>query len=548
MAGKTVKNNSLGMILLKGRTFIALIILVIFFSFCAPNFTTANSIVLMLRHTSLYGLLALGMTLVIITGGIDLSVGSVVGLVGMLMGGMLNEGLRLPFMSGTLYPNVPLILLIVAVVAILIGLVSGLLIAYLNVPAFIATLGTMYVCRGFAMLRNGGATFPNLLGSEELGNLGFPTIGSGSITVFGLDIPYAILIFVVLALLSLFILKFTSLGNQIYAVGGNERAATLSGIKTKRIKLFVYMFSALLAAICSMINTSQLRAAHPAVFENRFPSMVRVPGRSEAVEYVNGNPLWEKKLAAGRCEVICFDPDENGLPADLPVSRLRTVVEAWAFRTAEISKMEGIEQIFPFENHGQEIGVSLAHPHGQVYCYPFIAPKMEAELKQTEAYHEKTGGNLLKDLMNSEIEAGERIVMRNHSWVAYVPAAARWPLEVHVAPVRDVLTLDELNDQERWDLAVMYSTLLKRGNAFFDKGDGKGMDLPYIAAWHQAPIHDVRRENYRLNLQFFSFRRAANKIKYLAGSESGMAAWVSDTTPELIAKRFHELGPIDIEG
>ena len=127
-----------------------------------------------------------------------------------------------------------------------------------------------------------------------------------------------------------------------------------------------------------------------------------------------------------------------------------------------------------------------------------------------------------------------------------MPAAARWPLEVHVAPVRDVLTLDQLNDQERWDLASMYSHLLKRGNAFFDKGDGKGMDLPYIAAWHQAPIHEARRENYRLNLQFFSFRRAANKIKYLAGSESGMAAWISDTTPELIAKRFHELGQIDI--
>ncbi|MFQ9231996.1 MAG: galactose-1-phosphate uridylyltransferase, partial [Bifidobacterium longum] len=182
----------------------------------------------------------------------------------------------------------------------------------------------------------------------------------------------------------------------------------------------------------------------------------------------------------------------------------------------------------------------------QVYCYPFIAPKMEKELQHTEAYHEKTGGNLLKDIMNAELEAGERIVMRNHSWVAYVPAAARWPLEIHVAPVRDVLTLDELNDEERWDLASMYSHLLKRGNAFFDKGDGKGMDLPYIAAWHQAPIHDARRENYRLNLQFFSFRRAANKIKYLAGSESGMAAWISDTTPELIAKRFHELGSIDI--
>ena len=258
MAGKTVKNNSLGMILLKGRTFIALIILVIFFSFCAPNFTTANSIVLMLRHTSLYGLLALGMTLVIITGGIDLSVGSVVGLVGMLMGGMLNEGLRLPFMSGTLYPNVPLILLIVAVVAILIGLVSGLLIAYLNVPAFIATLGTMYVCRGFAMLRNGGATFPNLLGSEELGNLGFPTIGSGSITVFGLDIPYAILIFVVLALLSLFILKFTSLGNQIYAVGGNEKATQLSGINTNKIYFIAYANMGLLAGLCGLLNAARV--------------------------------------------------------------------------------------------------------------------------------------------------------------------------------------------------------------------------------------------------------------------------------------------------
>ena len=283
------------------------------------------------------------------------------------------------------------------------------------------------------------------------------------------------------------------------------------------------------------------------VFENRFPSMVQVPGVPNEVRYVDGNPLWQERPAAGRCEVICFDSDENGLPADLPVERLRTVVEAWAFRTAELSAIDGIEQVFPFENHGEEIGVSLAHPHGQIYAYPFIAPKLETELQHTQAYFERTGGNLLRDLMHAEIDAGERVIMRNHSWVAYVPAAARWPLEVHVQPLRDgILTLDQLNDAERWDLAQMYSTLLRRGNRFFDKGDGKGMALPYIAAWHQAPVRDARRENYRLNLQFFSFRRAANKIKYLAGSESGMAAWVSDTTPELIAQRFHELGPVDI--
>ena len=112
------------------------------------------------------------------------------------------------------------------------------------------------------------------------------------------------------------------------------------------------------------------------VFENRFPSMNRIPGVKDETVYVDGNPLWPQRPAVGRCEVVCFDPKEDSLPADLPVSRLRTVVEAWAFRTAEISAMEGIEQIFPFENHGQEIGVSLAHPHGQIYCFPFVAPRI----------------------------------------------------------------------------------------------------------------------------------------------------------------------------
>ena len=267
MSEKTVKKsgfnkNTLLMLLLKGRTFIALIVLLIYFSFNAPNFTKMSSIILMLKHASIYGLLALGMTLVIITGGIDLSVGAVVGLVGMIIGGLMIEGFRVPWIAGTIYPNVPMILIIVCIMAVLIGLLSGTLIAYVNIPAFIATLGTMYICRGFAMLRNGGATFPNLFGSPELGNTGFDKIGSGTVT--SLNIPYSIIIFVVMALITWFIMTKTALGNQIYAVGGNERAAALSGIQTKKVHLFVYMFSAFLAAICSIIMTSQLRAAHPA--------------------------------------------------------------------------------------------------------------------------------------------------------------------------------------------------------------------------------------------------------------------------------------------
>lgn len=261
------KNNgtktSFGMLLLKGRTFIALALLVVYFGFNAPNFMKWSSVILLVKHASLYGLLAIGMTMVIITGGIDLSVGAVVGLSAMIAGGLMTEGIRLPFLQGVIYPNVPLILVIVCILAIFIGFVSGLLIAKVRVPAFIATLGAMYICRGFAMLRSGGATFPNLFGRKELGNLGFDLIGSGSLW----GIPYIILIFIVVAIIASFIMKKTPLGNQIYAVGGNERAAIISGIKTTRVKLFVYMFSGLCAALAGIIKASELRAAHPATGE-----------------------------------------------------------------------------------------------------------------------------------------------------------------------------------------------------------------------------------------------------------------------------------------
>ena len=263
---KTRGKISIGMILLKGRTFIALAILLIYFSFRAPNFTQWSSIVLMVKHASIYGLLALGMAMVIITGGIDLSVGSIVGLSGMIAGGMIIEGIRLPFVSGTIYPNIPLILVLVFLLAVAVGILSGELIARVKVPAFIATLGPMYICRGFAMLRSGGATFPNLFGDAARGNTGFDLIGSGVIP--GIDVPYSIVIFIVMAAIAAFIMKKTPLGNRIYAVGGNERAAILSGIKVKKVKVFVYVFSAICAAMSGIIMTSQLRAAHPATGES----------------------------------------------------------------------------------------------------------------------------------------------------------------------------------------------------------------------------------------------------------------------------------------
>ena len=250
-------NNQLLMTLLKGRTFIVLILLVIFFSFASSSFLQPSTLTMVAKHVALYGILALGMTCVILTGGIDLSVGSVGGLVGMLAGGLIQEGLTIG--SKTVYFSVPAIIVLMLIVGCLIGLVNGLIITKLNVAAFIATLGTMYICRGFANLRSMGATFSKIAGYEGLGNVGLKALGTN-----WLSIPAGVYVFAVLAILSAVLLKRTHIGWHILAVGGNEKSARLSGIKADRVKILVYIISGFCAAWIGLINTAQLSAAHPA--------------------------------------------------------------------------------------------------------------------------------------------------------------------------------------------------------------------------------------------------------------------------------------------
>lgn len=278
------------------------------------------------------------------------------------------------------------------------------------------------------------------------------------------------------------------------------------------------------------------------VFENRFPSLMRTPDTAigAAPSVCEGEPLFFSAPAAGRCEVICFTPNLEDSLATVPRSRMRTVIEAWADRTAELSAMEGIEQVFCFENHGKEIGVTLSHPHGQIYAYPYIPPKTHTMAAQAVAYRESTGGDLEREVLAAELRSGRRIIAQTDHWVLYVPFAARWPVEMHLVPRRAVADIPELSDEEREDLADIYLHMLQAGNRFFQDPDGMGIELPYIAAWHQAPVRQFR-DDLHLHLEFFSVLRAPNKLKYLAGSESGMAAWISDTTPEQIADRLREV-------
>lgn len=246
------------MYLLKARTFIALLLVIAFFSVMVPNFLTASNLLIMTQHVAITGLLAIGMTLVILTGGIDLSVGAVAGICGMVAGALLTNGL--PLWNGDIiFFNVPEVILCVAVFGVLVGLVNGAVITRFGVAPFICTLGMMYVARGSALLFNNGSTYPNLNGMEALGNTGFATLGSG--TLLGVYLPIWLMIgFLVLGY---WLTTKTPLGRYIYAIGGNESAARLAGVPIVKAKIFVYAFSGLCAAFVGLIVASQLQTAHP---------------------------------------------------------------------------------------------------------------------------------------------------------------------------------------------------------------------------------------------------------------------------------------------
>jgi UDPglucose--hexose-1-phosphate uridylyltransferase len=268
------------------------------------------------------------------------------------------------------------------------------------------------------------------------------------------------------------------------------------------------------------------------VFENRFPSFNH---RRPPEPYPDTTPMTPVRPAVGRCEVVCFTPDHTASFASLPPDRVRTVISALADRTAELSALPEVAQVFPFENRGEAIGVTLHHPHGQIYGYPYVTPRTRTMLRAARAYHDRTGGLLLRDILGAERDAGERVVRSNEHWTAYVPAAARWPFEVHLVPHRHVLDLAGLTDDESGAFAQVYLDVLRRFDRLF------GSPMPYIAAWHQAPVRDPDRELAYLHLQLTSPRRAANKLKFLAGSESAMGAFVNDVRPEEAARLLREV-------
>jgi erythritol transport system permease protein len=248
----------LGLLLLRGRTLIVLAILVVFFGAISPEFLSQSNLILMTKHVSVNAILAIGVTFVILTGGIDLSVGSIAGLSSMIAGGLLFEGLGW-LGGGKIFFSAAAVILIGLVFGALVGAVNGLLVTRFRVAPFIATLGMLYVARGLAQLRSDGGTFPDLAGSEERGNQGFGVIGAGSL----LGVPFAVWMMIVVAAAAVLVTTMTPFGRQVFAVGGNERAAVLAGIRADRIKMGAYIISGGCAALAGLLLTSELGAAYP---------------------------------------------------------------------------------------------------------------------------------------------------------------------------------------------------------------------------------------------------------------------------------------------
>ncbi|MCA1624357.1 MAG: galactose-1-phosphate uridylyltransferase [Acidobacteria bacterium] len=258
------------------------------------------------------------------------------------------------------------------------------------------------------------------------------------------------------------------------------------------------------------------------VFENRFPSLSPNPPAAA----IEASELYPVRPAQGECEVIVYTPNHNSTLANEPVEQIYKLVQVWTDRFRELSQIEFIKYVFIFENKGEAIGVTLHHPHGQIYAYPFVPPRVARELQQSRLHQEKTGNCLLCDILTEEKNDGRRIVTENESFVAYIPFFARYPYELHIAAKRHLQDLTQFSEAEQLNLAL----ILKQTLVAFDKLFN--VSFPYMMVLHQQPSDGNNYDYYHFHLEFYPPMRTATKLKYLAGSESGAGMFINDTLAE----------------
>lgn len=269
------------------------------------------------------------------------------------------------------------------------------------------------------------------------------------------------------------------------------------------------------------------------VFENKFPSLQMNP----PLAAVTGTPLTPCERAQGVCEVMVYSPDHNLNLVSMSLERVENILAVWEHRYVTLGAKKEIEYVLIFENKGQEIGVTLHHPHGQIYGFPFIPPIIKKELSASLTYYEEQGQCLFCDTLKEEYQDGRRIVLEGEEFVAFVPFFARYPYEVYLAPKKHVTGLDGLNASQKKELARMLKGLLLKYDALFS------MPFPYIMVIHQAPTNNKEYPHYHLHFEFYPPLRTKQKMKYLAGCEQGAGTFINDTLAEEKAAELRLVGP-----
>ncbi len=257
-----------------------------------------------------------------------------------------------------------------------------------------------------------------------------------------------------------------------------------------------------------------------AVFANRFPAF----GPDPSAELTRGP-------ASSGCEVIVYSPDHDQTLADLSLDQVRLLIEVWVERYLTLGRRPGVAFVYIFENKGEEIGVTLHHPHGQIYAMPFVPPIMSNELEHSAEYLQRTGRCLHCDEIRKEAH-GPRLVFTDGGMSAFVPRTARWPFEVHVYPTRHVASLAELDPSERLELGRALLRLTRTYDRHF------GFSTPYVMAIHQAPTGGRSWPAAHLHIEFYPPHRRPDRLKYLAGVELGAGTFVNDTLPEQTAAQL----------
>lgn len=258
------------------------------------------------------------------------------------------------------------------------------------------------------------------------------------------------------------------------------------------------------------------------VFENKFPSLQRNPPQPA----IAGSELYPVRPAQGVCEVVVYTPDHNSTLAAQPTAQIYKLLQVWRDRFADLSQHDFVKYVFIFENKGEAVGVTLPHPHGQVYAYPFIPPRLLQKLKQCREHKEKTGQNLIAGILEEEQKDGRRIVVENKSFTALIPFAARYPYELHIYPNRHAEALTDFSQNELADLATIFKQVLSAFDKIFN------VSFPYIMLMFNRPSDGANYDYFDFHIEFYPPMRTATKLKFLAGSEVGAGLFINDTLPE----------------